>query len=171
MVFANRPAARVRHEEAVAQHRESDGCVQPCDEGNVNRRSGGSVVFANRASVVVRHEEGVAPQRESGDAVIIEQPCDEGGVIAAPVVASYVPTLLKPGLATKRVLPCTARKSGKSSPVEMKGLGLIAAPVVVSYASTVSLRRFATKRLLPNTASPTGKFSPVMKLWLIELRW
>ena len=68
VVFANRAAVVVRHEEVVARQRESVGAVQPRDEVGVNRGSRGGVVFANRAAAEVRHEEVVARQRESDGA-------------------------------------------------------------------------------------------------------
>src|SRR5258707_1281509 len=67
--FANRATEEVRHEEFIAQDRESDGSVQPGDEAGANRGSDGSVVFANGASAEVRHEEGVALHCEKGGGV------------------------------------------------------------------------------------------------------
>ena len=95
--------------------------------------------------------------------------------IAAPVVASYSPTVVPDWFATKRSLPDNARPAGLFSPV-MK-LALIAAPVVALYSPTVVPRplplmpKFDTKRLLPDNARLTGPFSPVMKLALSRLRW
>jgi hypothetical protein len=43
VVFANRAGAAVRHEEGVAQHRQSEGKeALPCDESSVNRRKSGA---------------------------------------------------------------------------------------------------------------------------------
>jgi len=91
------------------------------------------------------------------------------GLIAAPVVALYFPTVPVELFATKRAvpLPDNASPVGLLSPV-MK-LALIAAPVVALYLPTVPIELFATKRAVPSavTASPMGTLSPVMKLALI----
>src|ERR1700677_3481601 len=75
------------------------------------------------------------------------------GLIAAPVVASYLPIVPKLGYTTKMLLPDTASVEGLVRPA-MK-LGLIAAPVVALYSPIVPPAP-ATKRILPDTASATG---------------
>jgi hypothetical protein len=86
-------------------------------------------------------------------------------LIAAPVVASYLPIPLSP-FATKRESPDKARECGMFTP-ETK-LALIVAPVVASYSPTVLLPLLATYRLLPEIARPNGVLKPeVMKLALI----
>jgi hypothetical protein len=93
VVFANRGAAGVRHEEVIPRQRESVGVVQPGDEVGVDRGSRDSVVLSNHIAVVVRHEEVVARQHESPGVL---QPRDEvgvnhgscGGVVFANLVAA-----------------------------------------------------------------------------------
>src|SRR5205085_9178489 len=60
------------------------------------------------------------------------------GLIGAPVMASYSPTLLPLNSATKRSFPESARLKGLFSPVTK--VELIRAPVAASYSATVPLR-------------------------------
>jgi hypothetical protein len=93
VVFANRGAAGVRHEEVIPRQRESVGVVQPGDEVGVDRGSRDSVVLSNHIAVVVRHEETVARQHESPGSF---SPAMKLALITAPVVASYSPILSLP---------------------------------------------------------------------------
>ena len=94
----------------------------------------------------------------------LARPWKKLGLIAAPVVALYLPTV-KPfvefRLVTKSSLPNNSSPVSLDRPV-MK-LALIVAPVVASYLPTVLPAPFATKRILPHTTSPDGPNSPVMK--------
>src|SRR5260370_41616710 len=69
------------------------------------------------------------------------------GLIAAPLLASYSPTVLLPRFATKRLLPETARESGPFRP-GIK-LAVMGAPAVAAYWPTVLLLRCATKSGVP----------------------
>ena len=79
-------------------------------------------------------------------------------VTAAPVSASYSPTVSEPELATKRSEPDTTSPMGLLSPVTSEVLTV--APEVV-YSPTVSPPALATKRSEPETAMPMGLLSPV----------
>src|SRR5436190_14433855 len=83
------------------------------------------------------------------------------GLIRAPVMALYSRTVPAGPLATKRLLPNTARPLGPLTPV-MK-IGLIRAPVEASYSATLLAPPSETKRLLPKSASPSGLETPPKK--------
>src|SRR5258708_2350016 len=84
---------------------------------------------------------------------------------AAPVVASYLPTVPSPLFGTKRLLSESARPFGLVRPV-MKSV-LIGAPVVALYSPTLLPLLNATKRMLPENARPYTLFGLVIKLALI----
>src|SRR5437868_8171383 len=74
------------------------------------------------------------------------------GLIGAPVMASYSPTVPEALLATKRLLPKIARPLGPSTVMKV---GLIRAPVVAFHSETLAAPLSETKRLLPKSASFT----------------
>ena len=88
--------------------------VQPRDEVSVNHCSRRSVVFANCGAAEDGHEEVVARQQDPAG---VAQPRDQSGLIGAPVVALYSPTVPPSALATKRWLPDSKNPMGPSSPV------------------------------------------------------
>ena len=109
------PLPKFATKRVLPMHRESVGFVQPRDEAGVNRGSRGGVVFANRVGGAVFATKRVLPNTASPTGSF--SPVMKLALIAAPVVASYLPTVPPLAFATKRVLPDTASPSGTFSPV------------------------------------------------------